>query len=180
MQTFRLSAFSECFNRCVTLKPRSNSKKLKPHSKSSLSLSSCVYFHRMPCWVSAIFATTRSTLTLAIWQLLDFPSKCTLSATFGHIKHSRESNTAIWLKKLRSQKMKKAPTLCERFSRATTMENLVNTPTNEDVAELLYSYGSRSDGFFEEELFLPRSCRREKLIYLFIRRSERKRCPKLF
>lgn len=29
----------------------------------------------------------------------------------GHIKYSRKSNTAIWLKKLRSQKMKKAPTL---------------------------------------------------------------------
>lgn len=52
----------------------------------------------------------------------------------GHIKHSRESNTAIWLKKLRSQKMKKAPT---RSTTTTTGWFAVNTPTNGDVVGLL-------------------------------------------
>lgn len=39
----------------------------------------------------------------------------------GHIKYSRESNTAIWLQKSspRSQKMKKAPTLSHSVARHT-------------------------------------------------------------
>lgn len=63
----------------------------------------------MPCWVSAIFTTT--TKKHSDGCLISHRNIRSVRLFCGHIKHSRESNTAIWLKKLRSHKMKKAHSL---------------------------------------------------------------------
>ena len=83
----------------------------------AFSLSHGVYFHRVPCWISAIFGRQQKALTGREWAAVKFPIKNELSVRLfcGHIKYSRKSNTAIWLKKLKSQKMKKALTRCERI-----------------------------------------------------------------